>query len=158
MKIMKKINTENQENKKQNDFTYKDIFIEDVVYGKGNGEFSAGLVDITIDYEDGSSPITPRVWQLVLKDGKTFKGSVSMTILLQDGKYDRKDVFIEANGSAQQWAKANFLNGMNQKLAFEKLAIEANKRGLRFTYKPYAYNRKNGGIGTKYVVIVDFAD
>lgn len=158
MMIMKENNTENHENKKQNNFTYKNIFIEGVIYGKGNGEFSAGLVDITIDYEDGSSPITQRVWQLVLKEGKTFKGSVSMTILLQDGKYDRRDVFIEANGSAQQWAKANFLNGMNQKLAFEKLAVEANKRGLRFTYKPYACNRKNGGGGIGYVVIIDFAD
>lgn len=136
-------------------FIYRKEFIEGVIYGKGNGEFKTELVRITI--VDGATTTSKEVWQATYYVNGAYKGSVSKSLLLQDGKYDRKDVFIEADGTAQQWANANFLNGDNEKAAIERFVTEANTRGLKFRFKPYAYGRKNGGVGTGHVCCVDFA-
>lgn len=130
-------------------------FIEGVIYGKVNGEFKTELVRVTVT--DGASTTEKLVWQAVYYVNNTYKGSVSKSLLLQTGKYDRKDVFIEADGTAQQWANVNILNGDNEKAAVERFVTEANARGLKFRFKPYAYGRKNGGVGTGYVCCVDFA-
>jgi hypothetical protein len=131
-------------------------FIEGVLYGGDNKTtWSASIVRLTVINDDNSTEIK-FVWQLVYTVNDKMVGSISKSLLLQEGKYSKEGELVEADGSAQKWAKENMLNGMNEKECFEKFAIEANKHGLKFRFKRYPYARKNGGIGIGFVVCVDF--